>query len=120
MQNALDKKDTAGNSNPDMDEWMRLNAKYEKANKDWYKQDELVKATQAKLTTETANKQARDKAASDAATKATRDADAKTRKDNLTAAKKDVTDEKEKKRLNDLAITNAKAAKEANKGDTAS
>jgi len=56
MQNALDKKDTAGNSNPDMDEWMRLNAKYEKANKDWYKQDELVKATQAKLTTETANK----------------------------------------------------------------
>jgi len=38
----------------------------------------------------------------------------------LTAAKKDVTDEKEKKRLNDLAITNAKAAKEANKGDTSS
>jgi len=38
----------------------------------------------------------------------------------LTDAKKKVTDEKEKKRLNDKAITDAKAAKEANKGDTSS
>lgn len=105
MQNALDKKDTAGNPAPDMEEWMKLNVKYEKANKDWYKQNDLVKETQKKLDTETANKTARDKAASDAATKATRDAAAKTRKDELTAAKKDITDEKEKKRLNDLAIT---------------
>lgn len=120
MQNALDRLDTAGQPNPDINKWTELNEKYEKANKDWYKQDELVKATQAKLTTETSNKQARDKAASDAATKATRDAAAKTRKDDLTDAKKKVTDEKEKKRLNDKAITDAKAAKEANKGDTSS
>lgn len=104
---------------PDFAKWDELNLKYEAANKSWYDQDAMVKATRAVLDTETANKTARDNAAKAAADKIKADAASKKRKDDLAKAKKDVTDEKKKLADNAKIIKDAEAAMEANKGDKA-